>query len=167
MLFGGTFYVGLLKILSQNFLFYTERLFYRSSFCVLFWGKKSKWTNSYQKHTHKILLMQLNLLLGIICEKNGMEKLQQGAFFKTNVPFLSFLPFILRYVKKCTQFSECYCYYIPYMKRQCDGEMWNFWTIDGGTLLLENKLVCFKSCHLFKLIWWNFVYASSFTFAFW
>ena len=26
-----------------------------------------------------------------------------------------FLPFIIRYVKKCGQFSECYCYYIPYM----------------------------------------------------
>ena len=31
--------------------------------------------------------------------------------------FLShlFFPFILRYVKKCTQFLECYCYYIPYI----------------------------------------------------
>ena len=36
-------------------------------------------------------------------------------FFRTNVTFPSFLPFILRYAKKCAQFSECYCYYVPYV----------------------------------------------------
>ena len=35
-----------------------------------------------------------------------------------------------------------------------------FWAFDGETLFLKNKLVCFKSCHLFSF-WWNFVYASS------
>ena len=37
----------------------------------------------------------------------------------------------------------------------------SFWTFDGETLFLKNKFTCFKSCHFFKLFWWNFVYASS------
>ena len=31
------------------------------------------------------------------------------------LPFHLFLPFILRYVKKCTKCLECYSYYIPYV----------------------------------------------------
>ena len=52
--------------------------------------------------------MQLNLLLAIRYEKNGMEKSQQGTFFKTNVPFVSFLPFILRYVKTVLNFQSVF-----------------------------------------------------------
>ena len=36
-----------------------------------------------------------------------------------------------------------------------------FWAFDRETLFLKNKLVCFKSCHLFSFCW-NFVYASSY-----
>ena len=36
-------------------------------------------------------------------------------FQNTHYFFIFFLPFILRYVKKCTQFLECYCFYIPYI----------------------------------------------------
>ena len=36
-------------------------------------------------------------------------------FSKQILLFHLFLPFILRYVKKCAQFLEYYCYYIPYM----------------------------------------------------
>ena len=36
-------------------------------------------------------------------------------FSKHTLLFHLFLHFILRYVKKCTQFLECYCFYIPYI----------------------------------------------------
>ena len=62
-----------------------KKLCYKSSFCVLFWGKKS----NYQKHTHKILIMQLNLLLAIR-RKKKKKKSQQVIFFKTSVTFPSF-----------------------------------------------------------------------------
>ena len=48
VLFGGNFSLGLLKILLQNLFFYTKKLCYRSYFTSFFWGKNSKWTNSYQ-----------------------------------------------------------------------------------------------------------------------
>ena len=36
-------------------------------------------------------------------------------FSKQMLPFHLFVPFILKYVIKCAQCFECYCYYIPYM----------------------------------------------------
>ena len=117
VLFGGNFYLGLLKILLQNFFFYMKRLCYISSFCVLFWSKKSKWTNSYQKHTHKILLMQLNLLLAMRCKKNRMKSNSKVHFSKQMLLFYLFLPFTLRYVKKCIQFSECYFWMLQFIDR--------------------------------------------------
>ena len=76
MLFSGTFYCGLLKILLQNFFFIYKKALLQIIFLCHFlrYRVNEKWTNSYQKHTHKILLMQLNLLLAIRWEKNGMEK---------------------------------------------------------------------------------------------
>ena len=109
VLFGGNFYLGLLKILLQNFFFYMKRLCYISSFCVLFWSKKSKWTNSYQKHTHKILLMQLNLLLAMRCKKNRMKSNSKVHFSKQMLLFYLFLPFTLRYVFNFQNvIFECY-----------------------------------------------------------
>ena len=95
VLFGGTFYFGLLKIILQNFFFDTKRLCYRSSFCVLSWGKKSKWTNSYEKHTHKILLMQLNLLLTIGARKMGWKSNSKVQFSKQMFLFHLFCPLFL------------------------------------------------------------------------
>ena len=77
-----------------------KKLCYKSSFCVLFWGKKS----NYQKHTHKILIMQLNLLLAIRRKKK--KKSHSKLYFSKQVLlFHLFLFFILMYVKKVyTQF---------------------------------------------------------------
>ena len=49
-----------------------------------------------------------------------------------------------------------------HLKRQCDGEMQNFWIFDGGTLFFFLKKTClFQILSPFKLLWRNFVYASS------
>ena len=83
LLFGGNFYLGLLKTLLQNF--------YYKNFFVSYFGCKSQIEPINIKiHTHKILLMQLNLVLEIKCSKNGMEKLHKHTFFKINVTFPSF-----------------------------------------------------------------------------
>ena len=125
MLFGGNFYLGLLKIILQNLFFYTKKFCYRSSFWFLFCGKISKQTNSYQStytqfyecfiKLHKILLMQPNLLLPIRCWENGWKRNVNAYFSKQMLLFHLFLPFILRYAKKCAKYLECYCYYISYM----------------------------------------------------
>ena len=49
------------------------------------------------------------------CRKNGWKSNINIYFSKEMLPFHLFLPFILRYVKKCTKCLECYSYYIPYM----------------------------------------------------
>ena len=69
VLFCQTFDLGSLKILLQNFIFYTKRLCYSSSYCVLFWGKKSKWTNSYEKHTHTYTQDFINVAKSLISHK--------------------------------------------------------------------------------------------------
>ena len=45
----------------------------------------------------------------------GWKSNSKVHFSKQMFLFHLFFPVILRYVKKCTQFSECYCYYIPYI----------------------------------------------------
>ena len=45
----------------------------------------------------------------------GWKSNSKVYFSKQMLLFHLFLPFILRYVKKRTQFSDCYCFYIPYM----------------------------------------------------
>ena len=95
-----------------------KKLCYRSSFCVLFLRQKPFFEVKSQNepipiaikiHTHNILCSNL------LREKWEGKVTQAHTFFKTNVTFPSFLPFILKYVKKCAQFSECYCYYVQYV----------------------------------------------------
>ena len=75
VLFDESFYLGLLKILLQNFFFFnTKKLCYRSLFVSFFEVENQKGPIAIKIHTHKILSMQLNLLLPIKYEKNGMEK---------------------------------------------------------------------------------------------
>ena len=45
----------------------------------------------------------------------GWKNNSKVYFSKQMLLFHLFLPFILRYVKKRPQFSECYCFYIPYI----------------------------------------------------
>ena len=116
VLFGGNFYLGLLKILLQNFFFYMKRLCYISSF-VSFFEVKSQNEPIATKNTRKILLMQLKLLLAMRCKKNRMKSNSKVHFSKQMLLFYLFLPFTLRYVKKCIQFSECYFWMLQFIDR--------------------------------------------------
>ena len=74
-LFGGNFYLGLLKILLQNLFFYTKKAAIQIIFLYPFFAVKNQNEPIAIKiDTHKILLMQLHLLLVIRCRKNPMEK---------------------------------------------------------------------------------------------
>ena len=117
VLFGGNFYVGLLNISYKIYFFIWKGCVTYHLFVSFFWSKKSKWTNSYQKHTYKILLMQLNLLLAMRCKKNGMKSNNKVHFSKQMLLFYLFLPFILWYVIKCIQFSECYFWMLQFIDR--------------------------------------------------
>ena len=116
VLFGGNFYLGLLKILLQNFFFIWKGCVTYHLF-VSFFEVKSQNEPIATKNTRKILLMQLNLLLAMRCKKNRMKSNSKVHFSKQMLLFYLFLPFTLRYVKKCIQFSECYFWMLQFIDR--------------------------------------------------
>ena len=73
MPFGGNFYLGLLKIILQSFLFYMKKLLKIIFLCPFFEVKNQNEPIAIKIHTHKILLMQLNLLLAIRYRKMGWK----------------------------------------------------------------------------------------------
>ena len=104
VLFGGNFYLGLLKTL----------FYYKKFFVSYFGGKNLIEPITIKIHTHNILLMQLNLLLEIKSSKNGEWKSYINIHFsKQMLLFHHFLPFILRYVKKmCSIIRILLLYYV-------------------------------------------------------
>ena len=77
LLFGGNFYLGLLKIIEFliEFIFLKEKALLQIMFFVSFFDVKNQIEPiAIKTHTHKILLMQLNLLLVIGRAENGIEK---------------------------------------------------------------------------------------------
>ena len=72
MLFGGSIYLDLLKIILLDLFCQYEKAVTISLFVSFFEEENQKKQISIKIHAHKVLLMQLNLLLAITCEKNGM-----------------------------------------------------------------------------------------------
>ena len=72
VLFGGSIYLDLLKIILQDLFCQYEKAVTISLFVSFFEEENQKKQISIKIHAHKVLLMQLNLLLAITCEKNGM-----------------------------------------------------------------------------------------------
>ena len=81
-----------------------KKLCHRSSSCVVFWGKKS----SYQKHTHKILLKSL-----ISHHIHG--KRDEKVTLRYTFPSFLCPSFLSMWKYAYTKFSECNCFYIPYI----------------------------------------------------
>ena len=111
MLFGGNFYK--MKLLSLK-IYPTKALLQIIFLCPLFEIKNQNKLITIKIYTHKILLMHLNLLSAKNAGKMGWKS-NNKHFSKQMLLFHLILPFILRDVKNCAQFLECYCCFIRYM----------------------------------------------------
>ena len=100
-----TFLFSLIKNYLTKFFFVRKISVTDHLFVSLFWGKNQNEPNVIKIHTPKILLRQLNLLLGIKdTGKMGLKSSINIRFSKQMLLFYLFLLIILRYVKKCAQF---------------------------------------------------------------
>ena len=102
MLLGGNFYLGLLKIILQSFLFYLKKLLKIIFLCPFFEVKNQNEPIAIKIHTHKILLMQLNLLLAIRYRKMGWKSNINIHFSKQM--FFFFCPLLLGMWKNVLSF---------------------------------------------------------------
>ena len=114
MLFGRNFYLGLLKIILQNFFFIQKSSVTDHLFVPFFWGKKSNWTNSYQNaYTQDFINVGKSFISNNIQEKwDG--KVPQTSIFQNKCYFSIFFALFLRNAKKCAQSLECYYFYEDY-----------------------------------------------------
>ena len=89
MLLGGNFYLGLLKIILQSFLFYLKKLLKIIFLCPFFEVKNQNEPIAIKIHAPKNFINAVKSLIS----DNTWEKWDgKIAFFKTNVTFPSFFP---------------------------------------------------------------------------
>ena len=108
--------------LVEIFILAYEKFAYKISFLykkvllqiIFLWGKKPKWNSSYEYTYIQHIKADMSFVSYKMLEKwDG--RVTNVHLSKQMFLFHLFLPFILSYVKKYAQSSECYCYYIPYM----------------------------------------------------
>ena len=117
MLFGGKFLSWLIKNFVTKFLFLYEKALLQTIFLHLFFEVQNQNEPIAIKihHTQDFIHAGKSLtVLAIRCRKKTVCKTNVD-FSKQMLHFHLFFSFILRYVKKCAQSLEFYCYYIPYI----------------------------------------------------